>query len=138
MAAKKTAAKGPSTRPSRARGRKWSQHVSESSNALDLEPGAFKGSPRQIATSLKRSADRSRRRKADSFRSAMSMLTFYMNRAGTRLSATRRGVLDSAKDELRALYGRARKGAPSRPTSRRAARNHRIDDRRLRRRQVGI
>jgi hypothetical protein len=117
MAVKRTTAKGPSTRPSRARGRKWSQHVTESSNALDLEPGVFKGSSRQIATSLKRSADRSRRRKADSFRSAMSMLTFYMNRAGTHLSATRRRVLDGAKDELRALYGRARRGTPSRRTA---------------------
>ncbi len=68
MAAKKTTAMGPSTRPSRARGRKWSQQVTESSDALDLEPGAFKGSSRQVATSLKRSADRSRRRKSDSFR----------------------------------------------------------------------
>ncbi len=107
MAAKKSRAKRASPKPSRSRGRKWSQQVTESSDALDLEPGAFKGSSRQVATSLKRSADRSRRRKTDSFRSAMSMLTFYMNRAGANLSATRRRVLDAAKEELRALYGRA-------------------------------
>jgi uncharacterized protein DUF3175 len=101
MAAKKTTAKpAPPTK-------KWSQHVTETSNALDLEPGVFKGSPRQIALSLKRSADHSRRRKADPFRSAMSMLTFYVNRAGKHLSATRRRMLDAAKEELRVLYGRA-------------------------------
>jgi hypothetical protein len=117
MAAKKTTATRRSPRPSRSRGRKWSQRVTESSDALDLEPGVFKGSSRQVATSLKRSADRSRRRKTDSFRSAMSMLTFYINRAGTHLSATRRRVLDSAKEELRALYGRAQSGSPIRRRS---------------------
>jgi len=108
MKAKKAATKGAAARRSRAQGRKWSQRVTETSDALDLETGVFrKGSPRQIASSLKRSADQSRRRKTDSFRSAMSMLTFYMNRAGKQLTAERRHVLDAAKDELRTIYGRS-------------------------------
>src|SRR5262245_23399787 len=87
--------------------KRWSQRVTESSNALDLEQGVFsKGDPRAIARSLKRSADRSRRRKSDPFRSAMSMLNFYINRAGKNLSKTRRHRLEIAKDELRDLYGR--------------------------------
>ncbi|MBN1220845.1 MAG: DUF3175 domain-containing protein [Anaerolineae bacterium] len=88
----------------------WSQQVTESSNALDLEPGVFTfDDPRQIALSLKRSAERSERRKAGPFRSAMSMLTFYINRAGTNLSATQRERLEMAKDELRELYGKPRR-----------------------------
>ena len=84
---------------------RWSQHVSETSNALDLSRGVFsKASPTSIARSLKRSADRSRRRKSGSLRSAMSMLTFYMNRAGRSLSKSRRARLESAKKELRRLY----------------------------------
>ena len=107
MTARQTAAKTRSAQPSDGQGRKWSQHVTETSDALDLETGVFRrASARQIASSLKRSADRSRRRKADSFRSAMSMLTFYINRAGKHLSAERRRVLDAAKNELRAIYGR--------------------------------
>lgn len=86
--------------------RKWSRAVTERSNALDLEPNVFKGTPVEIARSLKRSADRSTRRKAEPFRSAMSMLTFYENRAGANLSASRRRTLERAKDELRKLYGR--------------------------------
>jgi hypothetical protein len=88
-------------------GRRWSQRVTETSDALTLEEGVFKkGSPRAIARSLKRSAERSRRRKADPYRSAMSMLVFYINRAGKGLSKTRKGRLEKAKDELRALYGK--------------------------------
>jgi Protein of unknown function (DUF3175) len=80
----------------------------ETSDALDLDPGVFKLSdPRRIAHSLKRSAERSRRRKADPFRSAMSMLNFYVNRAGKNLSSTRRQVLSRARDELRRAFGRA-------------------------------
>ncbi len=87
---------------------KWSSRVTATSNALDLEHGVFtKSDPRAVARSLKRSADRSSRRKADPFRSAMSMLNFFVNRAGVRLSARRRRVLERAKDELRSLYGRA-------------------------------
>ena len=68
-----------------------------------------KGSAKAVAASLKRSAEHSRRRKSDPYRSAMSMLTFYINRAGKGLSRTRRDRLEKAKDELRALYGRARR-----------------------------
>lgn len=98
------------------RARRWSRAVTERSNALDLEPGVFKGNPAQIARSLKRSAERSTRRKATPFRSALSMLTFYENRAGKNLSASRRRALERAKDELRRLYGRppARRGPASR------------------------
>jgi len=91
---------------------RWSQRVTETSNALDLEPGVFAlVDPREIARSLKRSAERSRRRKAPPFRSAMSMLTFYINRAGRTLPATQRARLDAAKNELRTLFGRPRAGA---------------------------
>ena len=77
------------------------------SNALDLERGVFtKRSPRAVARSLKRSAERSRRRKSAPFRSAMSMLNFHINRAGRGLSRSQRAVLERAKDELRKLYGR--------------------------------
>ena len=87
--------------------RKWSQRVTQHSNALSLDRGAFtRRDPCSIARSLKRSADRSRRRKADPFRSAMSMLTFYINRAGKTLSAAQRRRLEAAKDELRRLYRR--------------------------------
>jgi hypothetical protein len=95
----------------RRRTRKWSQAVTEHSNALDLEDRVFTGSPKEIARSLKRSAERSDRRKASPFRSAMSMLTFYINRAGRNLSAGRRHELEAAKDELRAAFGRPREGA---------------------------
>jgi hypothetical protein len=87
--------------------RRWSQHVAETSDALDLTPSVFtRDDPASIARSLKRSAERSRRRKADPFRSAMSMLTYYINRAGGTLPKRRRRILESAKDELRALYHR--------------------------------
>lgn len=89
--------------------KRWSRHVNETSNALDLDKGVFtRDNPRSIARSLKRSADRSKRRKTDSFRSAMSMLNFYINRAGKNLPKTRRERLEMAKDELRDLYGRPR------------------------------
>ena len=92
--------------------KRWSRRVTERSNALDLDPGVFsRGDPRSIARSLKRSAERSRRRKTDPFRSAMSMLAFYINRAGKNLSKTRRARLEAAKDELRELYHRERRAA---------------------------
>ena len=88
--------------------RRWSRAASERSDALDLEPSVFtKRSPRAIAASLKRSAERSRRRKSSPYRSAMSMLTFYVNRAGKKLAPSRRRTLEQAKDELRRLFGRA-------------------------------
>jgi hypothetical protein len=87
--------------------KRWSKHVMETSNALDLDPGVFKrDNPREIAKSLKRSAERSTRRKSDPFRSAMSMLTFYINRAGKNLPEKQKKTLETAKNELRALYGR--------------------------------
>ena len=89
-------------------GRKWSQQVTESSNALDLRKGVFAlKSPKQIAASLKRSAQLSKRRKSDPYRSALSMLTFYVNRAGRNLPAERRRTLMRAKEELRRQFGRA-------------------------------
>lgn len=89
------------------RGRKWSARVTETSNALDLKKDIFKSSdPKKIAASLKSSAEHSRRRKAEPYRSAMSMLTFYINRAGDNLSARQRNVLEKAKPELRKLFGR--------------------------------
>jgi hypothetical protein len=89
------------------RKKRWSQQVTQKSNALDLEQGVFsKDDPRSIARSLKRSADRSHRRKSEPFRSAMSMLSFYINRAGSKLPKSRRAMLESAKKELRRLYGR--------------------------------
>jgi Protein of unknown function (DUF3175) len=92
--------------------RRWSHEVTEKSNALDLESNVFtQDSPRAIAASLKRSAEASTRRKSDPYRSAMSMLVFYINRAGRNLSPERRKKLEAAKDELRALFGRKRVGA---------------------------
>lgn len=89
--------------------KRWSQTVTRDSHALDLEPGVFTfADPKRIAASLKRSAERSRFRKADPYRSAMSMLTFYINRAGRRLPRAQRRRLELAKDELRELFGRPR------------------------------
>ena len=86
---------------------RWSQRVTETSNALDLEPNVFRSdSPRRLAASLKRSAERSRRRKGTPFQSAMSMLNFYINRAGKNLPAERKRVLTDAKTELRRLFGK--------------------------------
>ena len=86
--------------------RKWSQAVTEHSDALDLEGGVFaQRSARKIAASLKHSAESSDRRKSSPYRSAMSMLTFYINRAGDQLSETQRKRLEAAKKELRSLFG---------------------------------
>jgi hypothetical protein len=90
-----------------AAGKRWSAGVAQSSNALDLESGVFaKRTPREIARSLRRSAEASSRRKAEPFRSAMSMLTFYINRAGKNLPKSRLRVLERAKGELRKEFGR--------------------------------
>jgi Protein of unknown function (DUF3175) len=89
------------------RSKRWSRDVNEKSDALDLEPGVFtKSSPRAIAESLKRSAEHSTRRKSDPYRSAMSMLTFYINRAGKNLPRENRDRLEAAKGELRSLFGK--------------------------------
>ena len=109
--ARKVTAKRSSARRKTAakRGRRrWSKRVTETSDALDLKGGVFsQRDPKKIAASLKRSAERSKRRKTNPYRSALSMLTFYINRAGKNLPASRRKVLDRAKDELRVQFGRA-------------------------------
>jgi Protein of unknown function (DUF3175) len=109
--AKKTtsqARRTSSTRRKRASPRRWSARVTQESDALDLQGGVFKlDSPKAIAASLKRSAEHSKRRKTNSYRSALSMLTFYINRAGKNLSAGRKKKLNKAKEELKAQFGRA-------------------------------
>ena len=88
-------------------GRRWSRHVTEHSDALTLDRNVFTWKdPKRIAASLKRSAERSRRRKASPYRSALSMLTFYINRAGRNLPASRKKTLMRAKHELRRQFGR--------------------------------
>ena len=87
--------------------KRWSQKVTETSNALDLEKGVFAlDDPHEIARSLKHSAEQSKRRKSSAFRSAMSMLVFYINRAGNSLDKKQREQLEAAKDELRKLFGK--------------------------------
>jgi len=93
-----------------AKSENWSQKVTESSDALNLEDGVFSlEDPREIARSLKKSAEESKRRKSDPYRSALSMLTFYINRAGKQLSAAQKERLEAAKGELRVQFGKARK-----------------------------
>jgi hypothetical protein len=110
--ARKSAARRATTRkstraPAAKGGRRWSARVTRTSDALDLDRGVFSWSdPKRIAGSLKRSAERSKRRKADPYRSALSMLTFYLNRAGKNLPATRKRTLQRAKGELRKAFGR--------------------------------
>jgi hypothetical protein len=88
--------------------KRWSQDVTEHSHALDLEKGVFSlKDPKRIAASLKRSAEASKRRKADPYRSAMSMLVFYINRAGKSLGEKDRARLEKAKAELRKVFGKA-------------------------------
>jgi hypothetical protein len=87
--------------------KRWSQRVTEHSDALDLRQGVFRlTDPRKIAASLKRSAERSSRRKAGAYRSALSMLTFYINRAGKGLPKTQRARLERAKGELKRAFGK--------------------------------
>lgn len=85
---------------------KWSKHVTQTSDAMTLESHVFTRSPIQIARSLKRSAEGSHRRKSGPYRSAMSMLTFYINRAGDNLSGDDKKRLDAAKTQLRKLFGK--------------------------------
>lgn len=95
------------TKPSAAAPDHWSQHVTETSDAMDLKPDVFKQhDPKAIARSLKASAEHSDRRKSDPYRSAMSMLTFYVNRAGHNLEPAQHERLEAAKDELRKLFDR--------------------------------
>lgn len=106
-APKKSAAKSAKKTKS---GRRWSGKVTEESDALDLEPDIFESdSPRRIALSLKKSAEKSKRRKSSPLQSSMSMLNFYINRAGKNLSASRRKILEKAKDELHAAFERDNK-----------------------------
>ena len=101
--------------------RRWSQEVTEQSRALDLETGVFTlKDPKRIAASLKRSAEASTRRKSDPFGSAMSMLSFYINRAGKSLSEADRARLEKAKDELRKIFGKAPKGTSPKAARRKA------------------
>jgi hypothetical protein len=87
--------------------RRWSAEVTKHSNALDLKRGIFKGkNPHGIAVSLKRSAERSKRRKGTPYQSAMSMLNFYINRAGKNLPQRQKQILEHTKDELREVFGR--------------------------------
>jgi Protein of unknown function (DUF3175) len=103
MAVKKSSKTG-----ARSKRRRWSAEVTKRSDALDLEPDVFKSKdPRKIALSLKRSAKQSVRRKGTPYQSAMSMLNFYINRAGKNLPQKQKRVLEKTKDELRDLFGRA-------------------------------
>jgi len=112
MAKSATRRKTSSRRPTSGHARRksaryWSGRVTRESDALDLKGGVFKlNDPKRIAASLKRSAERSRRRKAEPYRSALSMLVFYINRAGKNLPASRRRTLEKAKVELRRQFGR--------------------------------
>jgi len=106
--ARKTASKRAAKRPARkASPKRWSQRVTQESDALDLKRGVFTlTDPKKIAASLKRSAEHSSRRKAGAYRSALSMLTFYINRAGKTLPKTQRDRLQRAKTELKRQFGR--------------------------------
>lgn len=105
--ARETKGRQPATRSKRAAKQStWSAEVTRTSDALDLDSGVFKGRPAKIAQSLKRSAERSKRRKGTPYQSAMSMLTFYINRAGKSLPRQRVAALERAKVELRRAFGR--------------------------------
>jgi len=92
---------------SKARGHRWSAKVTKHSKALDLQPDVFKSKdPRRIALSLKRSDEQSKRRKGTPYQSAMSMLNFYINRAGKNLPEKQKRVFEQAKDKLRDVFGR--------------------------------
>jgi hypothetical protein len=107
--AKRKGKRAPAKRKTRGKAKRkyWSGQVTQKSDALDLKTRVFTWrDPKRIARSLKQSAERSKRRKAGSFQSAMSMLNFYLNRGGRNLPAQRKRVLDRAKTELRRLFGR--------------------------------
>ena len=108
VARRKTAPPKPAKKTARrTSGSRWSDRVTKNSNALDLERAVFtSGDAHRIAMSLKRSAERSKRRKATPYQSAMSMLTFYINRAGKGLPQRKLRVLERAKGELRKVFGR--------------------------------
>ncbi len=97
--------------------KRWVKGVSETSDAMDLEKGVFKKSPKGIAKSLKRSVTKSKRRKGTPYQSAMSMLTYEINRGGKGLSASMKSNLEKAKPELRKLFGRDKDGSPRKPAA---------------------
>src|SRR3954467_2702724 len=104
MATSRSTPKAKAEAKPKAQPHRWSRQVTAHSDALDLREGVFKQrDPKAIAASLKDSAEHSERRKSDPYRSAMSMLTFYINRAGEQLPATQKKRLEAAKDELREL-----------------------------------
>ena len=106
-ATRKTSPARTKASPKQASPKRWSQRVTRESDALDLKHGVFKlTDPKKIAASLKRSAERSSRRKTGAYRSALSMLTFYINRAGKTLPKTQRDRLQHAKTELRRQFHR--------------------------------
>jgi hypothetical protein len=115
-APQKTRSRKPALRKSgRKTGRRWSAKVTANSDAMDLKQDVFKSdSPKRIAASLKRSAKQSDRRKSTAFRSAMSMLNFYINRAGKNLSTSRRRILEAAKVRLRRVFRRPARTQPTR------------------------
>lgn len=124
MSARNQRTKNNERRPERRPNSRWSARVTHGSDALDLEPGVFKKDrPEDIARSLAHSAEQSERRKAEPFQSAMSMLTFYINRAGKNLSVEDRKRLEAAKDALRRRYGRP---TPSVRTERKRERAKRV------------
>ncbi len=100
---RKVSGQKPARRPTRY----WSNRVTKERNALDLDAGVFTwNDPKRIAASLRRAAEQIHRRKAEPYRSALSMLVFYVNRAGKKLPASRRRTLEQAKTELRRQFGR--------------------------------
>jgi hypothetical protein len=104
---KKTTARKSTAKYATGSTKRWSQHVTETSDAMDLKNGVFKlQDPKKIAASLKSSAEHSARRKTGAYRSALSMLTFYINRAGKNLPKTQLGRLERAKDELKKQFGK--------------------------------
>jgi uncharacterized protein DUF3175 len=106
-----------SNKRGRSKSKRWSTRVTKHSNALDLEPRVFRShDPRKIACSLKRSAERSKRRKGTPYQSAMSMLNFYINRAGKNLPQTRKRILERAKGQLRDAFWPQMKTGPQRRT----------------------
>ena len=109
MIKKKAPAKKSATKKSAPKkaAKKWSKPVTEHSNAMDLEKDIFKSKdPKEIAASVKKSAEKSKRKKAGPFQSAMSMINFYENRGGKNITASQKKILDESKDELRKLFGR--------------------------------
>jgi hypothetical protein len=99
--------KGKSSSSKKAAPKKWSKNVTEHSNAMDLEKDIFKlKDPKKIAASVKKSAEKSKRKKAGPFQSAMSMINFYENRGGKNIAAAQKKVLEQSKEELRKLFGR--------------------------------